>query len=125
MVLCLSASCPRMMDVPASSGIGSSNSYHEWTLGVCQGFTSIDGRRTWLSGVALLELPRMHPLLLWQPIIPTTCLDFLQRGIELPFRFLLAVEDVPGFGTDVLELLIDATGVSTPEIERCQRTFEA
>ncbi len=73
-------------------------------------------------GVALLDLPRMHPLLLWQPIIPATCLVFRQRGIEPPFRFVLAVEDVPGFGTDVLELLIDPTGMSTPVIERCQRT---
>ena len=38
---------------------------------------------------------------------------------------MLAVEDVPGFGTDVLELLIDPTGIATPVIERCQRTFEA
>jgi len=76
-------------------------------------------------GVALLDLPRMHPLLLWQPIIPATCLVFRQRGIEPPFRFVLAVEDVPGFGTGVLELLIDPTGISTPVIERCQRTFEA
>src|SRR5260370_4056380 len=76
-------------------------------------------------GVALLDLPRIHPLLLWQPIIPATCLVFRQRGIEPPFRFVLAVEDVPGFGTNLLELLIDPTGISTAVIERCQRTFEA
>jgi hypothetical protein len=75
--------------------------------------------------VALQDLPRMHPLLLWQPIIPATCLVFRQRGIEPPFRFDLTIEDVPGFGTDVLELLIDPTGISTPLIESCRRTFEA
>src|SRR5438270_3244570 len=75
--------------------------------------------------VALLDLTRMHSLLLWQPVIPATCLVFRQRGLEPPFRFLLEVEDVPGFGTDVLELMIDPTGISTPVIERCQRTFEA
>ena len=76
-------------------------------------------------GVALLDQPRMHPLLLWRPIIPATCLVLRQRGMEPPSRFVLAVEDVPAFGTDVLELLIDPTGISTPLIERCQRTFEA
>jgi hypothetical protein len=76
-------------------------------------------------GVALLDLPQMHPLLLWQPIIPAACLVFRQRDIEPPFRFVLGVEDVPGFGTDVLDLSIDPTGISTSMIKRCQRTFEA
>jgi hypothetical protein len=75
--------------------------------------------------VTLLDLPRMHPLLLWEPIIPATCIVFQQRGMEPPFRFVLALEDVPGFGTDMLELVIDPTGVSPQVIERCRRTFEA
>jgi hypothetical protein len=65
--------------------------------------------------VRLLDLPRMHPLLLWEPIIPATCLVFRQRGSTPPFRFQLAVEGVPGFGTEVLDLGIDPTGVS-PEL---------
>jgi hypothetical protein len=73
----------------------------------------------------LLDLPRMHPLLLWQPIIPATCLVFQERGVAPPFRFVLAVEDVPGFGSDVLELLIDPSGISPAVIDRCQRAFEA
>src|SRR5262249_34985739 len=40
------------------------------------------------------------------------------------YRFVLTVEGVPGFGTDTLELDIDATGVSPDMIERCRRTFE-
>jgi hypothetical protein len=62
---------------------------------------------------------------MWEPVVPATCLVFGQRGIEPPFRFNLAVEGVPGFGTDSLELLIDPTGVSASAVERCQRTFEA
>src|SRR5258708_30592 len=75
--------------------------------------------------VALLDLPRMHPLLLWEPIIAATCIVFQQRGIEPPCRFVLALEDVPDFGTDLLELDIDPTCVSAQLIERCQKTFEA
>lgn len=75
--------------------------------------------------VRLLDLPRMHPLLLWEPIIPATCHVFRQRGLEPPYRFLLAVEGVPGFGTEALELAIDPTGVSAEVMERCERTFEA
>jgi hypothetical protein len=75
--------------------------------------------------VRLLDLPRMHPLLLWEPIIPATCSVFRQRGLEPPFRFIFRVEGVPGFGTEGLELDIDPTGVSAEVIERCERTFEA
>jgi hypothetical protein len=74
--------------------------------------------------VRLLDLPKMHPMLLWEPIIPATCIVFQQRGIEPPFRFRLAVEGVPGFGTEVLELDLDPTGVSVEVMERCVRTFE-
>jgi hypothetical protein len=74
--------------------------------------------------VRLQELPQMHPLLLWEPIIPATCLVFLHRAIEPPFHFLLSVENVPGFGTEEVELEIDPTGVSAELMERCRRTFE-
>jgi hypothetical protein len=75
-------------------------------------------------GVRLRDLPRMHPLLLWDPIIPATCSVFRQRGVEPPFRLVFCVEDVPGFGTDTLQLEIDPSGVSAETIERCERTFE-
>jgi hypothetical protein len=74
--------------------------------------------------VQLVGLSWMHPLLLWEPIIPATVAVFRQRGMEPPFGFLLAVEDVPGFGTDALELVIDPIGVSVDVVERLQRTFE-
>ncbi len=76
-------------------------------------------------GARLLDLPRMHPLLLWEPIIPATCIVFRQRGVEPPFRFVLSVEGVPGFGTEVLELRIDPAGVSEEVMDSCERTFEA
>jgi hypothetical protein len=85
-------------------------------------------RRTRMTGMAvavrLLDLPRMHPLLLWEPILPATCLVFRERGIEPPYRFVLAVEEVPGFGTDALDVEIDPGGVSAEWMERCARTFE-
>jgi hypothetical protein len=73
----------------------------------------------------LIDLPRMHPLLLWEPIILATCLVFRQRGIEPPFGVRIAVEAVPGFGTDDLDMEIDPSGVSQELIERFERTFEA
>ena len=75
--------------------------------------------------VRLLDLPRMHPLLLWDPIIPAAYVVFRGRGVEPPFRFLLAVEGVPGFGTESLELQIDPTGIPAELVGRCERTFEA
>src|SRR4051812_40342512 len=66
----------------------------------------------------------MHSLLLWEPIIPAACAVFRGRGLEPPYWMAMAVENVPGFGTDTLSLLIDPTGVSTDLIARLERTFE-
>jgi hypothetical protein len=74
--------------------------------------------------VSLSGLSQMHPLLLWEPIIPAAFLVFQQRGMEPPYRFLMAIEDLPGFGTDMLELAIESPGISPLVIERCERTFE-
>ena len=74
--------------------------------------------------VSLSGLPQMHPLLLWEPIIPAAFLVFQQRGMEPPYRFVMAIEDLPGFGTDMLELAIETPGISPLMIERCERTFE-
>jgi len=74
--------------------------------------------------VSLSGLPQMHPLLLWEPIIPAAFLVFQQRGMEPPYRFVMAIEDLPGFGTDMLELAIETPGISPLTIERCERTFE-
>src|SRR5712691_8037921 len=50
------------------------------------GLRPVPGRKSVMaSAMRLLDLPRMHPMLLWEPIIPATCSVFRQRGLEPPF----------------------------------------
>src|SRR5437868_13055241 len=62
-------------------------------------------------GVAI-RLAADAPAALWEPIIPAAFLVFQQRGMEPPYRFVMAIEDLPGFGTDMLELAIETPGIS-------------
>src|SRR4051812_12223049 len=72
----------------------------------------------------LLDLPGMHPELLWETIIAATAAVLARPGIEPPFGFALSVEDVPGFGSEECRLLIDPGGVSAQQVIRVRRTYE-
>ena len=50
--------------------------------------------------IRLLDLPSMHPELLWETIVTATAAILADSGAELPFAFALTVENVPGFGSD-------------------------
>ncbi len=74
--------------------------------------------------VRLIDLPGMHPNLLWDTIIPATAAVLGDAGAQPPYPLPLTVENVPGFGSDELRLLIDPTGVRTDVLPRLRRTYE-
>ena len=74
--------------------------------------------------IRLLDLPSMHPELLWETIITATAAILADSGAELPFAFALTVENVPGFGSDASRLLVDPRGVSATRMAQVRRTYE-
>ncbi len=74
--------------------------------------------------VRLIDLPAMHPSLLWDTIIPATTAVLGDIGGLAPHPLLLAAEAVPGFGTHELRLLIDPGGVPSEVVAKVRRTYE-
>jgi hypothetical protein len=74
--------------------------------------------------VRLLDLPEMHPNLLWDTIIPAAVTVLSDVGTVPPHPIPLGVEGVPGFGSRELRLLIDPAGVPPEVIAKVSRTYE-
>jgi hypothetical protein len=74
--------------------------------------------------VRLIDLPGMHPELLWETIITATAAVLGDAGTEPPHPFAVAVENVLGFGSDDCRLLIDPAGVSPSRVAQVRRTYE-
>lgn len=74
--------------------------------------------------VRLLDLPLMHPRLMWDTIIVATAaiIEAWQGGS--PIVFPLSVQGVPGFGDGELRLLLDPGGVAANRLQRIRRTYE-
>jgi hypothetical protein len=72
----------------------------------------------------LLDLVHLHSLLLWDEILAATAAVLRDGGREPPHDFTLCVEDVPGFGSETIRLLIDVTGIPFDRITKVQRTYE-
>ena len=72
----------------------------------------------------LLDLPILHPRLLWETIIlaGASVLEGVDR--RAPYTFLILAEDIPGFGSEELILTIDPSGYDEESIVRLRRTFE-
>jgi hypothetical protein len=71
----------------------------------------------------LLDLATMHPELLWEAIITATTAVLGEAG-SAPFPFSLAVEDLPGFGSEECRLLIEPGHVSASRVAQVRRTYE-
>jgi hypothetical protein len=74
--------------------------------------------------VRLVDLPGMHPNLLWDTIIPATVAVFADIGASAPHPLPLTVQAVPGFGSQGFQLLIDPGGVSPELLAKVRRTYE-
>jgi hypothetical protein len=72
----------------------------------------------------LVDLAAMHPLLLWDTLIPATAAVFADTHAGPPGAFALTVTDVPGFGSGELRRLVDPSGVSEDRSRRVRRTYE-
>jgi hypothetical protein len=72
----------------------------------------------------LVDLPEMHPRLLWDSIIVATAAILEDRFHELPRRMPLELQDIPGFGSDELTPNIDCGGIDGDRIARLRRTYE-
>lgn len=72
----------------------------------------------------LIDLPGMHPRLLWDPIATAAAAVLLERqpGSELRVRFDL--RSIPEFGSGELVVNVGVEGIRQDEIERLRRTFE-
>jgi hypothetical protein len=75
--------------------------------------------------VRLIDLPAMHPELLWETILTAAGAVLSETAFEPPYSFALAVENVLGFGCDECRLLIDPVGVSPNRMAQVRRTYEA
>jgi hypothetical protein len=73
---------------------------------------------------SLLALSEMHPELEWQEMAAATVAVLEDRGLEAPFRFHLELIDVPGFGSERLNLAINRTGIPAERVARIRRTYE-
>ena len=74
--------------------------------------------------VRLVDLPGMHPNLLWDTIIPATVAVLAHSGAAAPHPLPLTVQVVPGFGSQEFRLLIDPGGVSPELLAKVRRTYE-
>jgi hypothetical protein len=66
----------------------------------------------------------MHPRLLWDSIGVATAGVLEALFQRTPLQFTLDVRDVPGFGSGLMVLNLDADGINEAEVSRLRRTFE-
>lgn len=74
--------------------------------------------------VRLVDLSGMHPRLLWDTLITAAAAVLAGTQAPPPFKFALAIHNVPGFGDGELRLLLDPVGVPDERLDRVRRTYE-
>lgn len=74
--------------------------------------------------VRLVDLPAMHPQLLWETIITAAAVVLSDVATKPPYPVALTIEGVPGFGSDEGRLLIDPEGISPTRLAQARRTYE-
>lgn len=73
----------------------------------------------------LMDLPQIQPLLLWDTIIPATAVVLGAGKRTPPFLLLLTVQNVPGFGSGEIRLLIDPGEIREDLIAQLRRTYDS
>jgi hypothetical protein len=74
--------------------------------------------------VRLMDLPSMHPRLLWSDIVAATAAVLEERINTSPFALELTIEEVQGFGSEQLSLKIETQGVPAAHIASLRRTYD-
>jgi hypothetical protein len=74
--------------------------------------------------LGLVDLAAMHPLLLWDSLVTAAAAVLGEAAAGPPYRFTLAVQDVPGFGSAELCLHLDPKGIRPDHVSRLRRTYE-
>lgn len=74
--------------------------------------------------VRLMDLPDMHPRLLWDTIIIAAAVVLSERGASSSVAFPLSIQNVPGFGDGDVRLLLDPVDVLPDRMMRIRRTYE-
>ncbi len=72
----------------------------------------------------LRNLPEMHSHLLWDTIIPATAAVLGETGATAPYSVGLTIQDVPGFGSGKMRLLLDPGRLSPDRLAKLKRTYE-
>src|SRR5690242_7920183 len=73
---------------------------------------------------ALADLADMHPELEWTDIAACTTAVLEDCGLEAPFQVHLDLVEVPGHGSEPLDLLIDRSEIPAQLVTRVRRTYE-
>jgi hypothetical protein len=74
--------------------------------------------------VRLIDLPDMHPALLWDEILVATAAVMDDRVAE-PFPIVIEIENVPGHASGPLLLQVSRTGISGDRVRKIRRTYDA
>ena len=74
--------------------------------------------------VRLIDLPEMHPCLLWDDITIATAVVLRNQQDRLAQSVEMNAVGIPDFGTESMTLEIDARGISDEDLVKVQRTYE-
>lgn len=73
----------------------------------------------------LLDLKRMHPRLLWDDISAALVAILGDSASRPVLSMELIVRDMPGFGSESMQMAINLDGISASHVARLRRTFES
>jgi hypothetical protein len=70
-----------------------------------------------------VDLASMHPRLLWEDIA-SALVAVLSNRSDSDLRFHLLTQNVPGYESGALMLVIDPANIASAHVERVRRTYE-
>jgi hypothetical protein len=75
--------------------------------------------------VRLIDLPDMHPCLLWDDLLAATAAVLEKRSADAPYQFALELWEIPAYGSGDVNLAITTAGIPAANIAKVRRTYEA
>lgn len=74
---------------------------------------------------SLSRLSEMHPELEWHEIAGASVTVFEDYGRESPYLLEIELVNVPGFGTELMQLMVDRIGIPSKVVDRIRRTYDS